>query len=639
MHGFYKIAAGVPSLKVADVDYNSNQIKQIWSQADLEGLALVGFPELCLSSYSCQDLFHQDILLTKCLDALLELRDLSKDLNSVAVVGLPIRFQDRVYNCAAVVSQGQIQGVVPKTFIPNYREFYEKRWFTSGAEVLSKSLRIEGQDVPFGVDLIFGCGDTFSFGIEICEDLWAVIPPSSYQAINGSHLTVNLSASNEVIGKKEYRKDLVSHQSAKCLGSYLYCSAGAEESTTDLVYNGHVLIAENGRILLDDHLSNSSKDFVSVEVDFDKLKNLRISESSFSDYPRKDFRQITLLKPVILKKKLNRLIDPCPFVPANQDNLFDRCKEIVSLQEHALLKRLIHIGAKALVVGVSGGLDSTLALLIADRTVAKLAATKQGECQVLAVTMPGMGTTRRTKINAKGLCSVLGVECREIDITNACQVHFDDIGHDSNVTDVTFENVQARERTQILMDLANQEGGIVLGTGDLSEIALGWSTYNGDHMSMYSINCGIPKTLIRHMLEWFISDSDTNLANILEDVLKTPVSPELLPINGEGESSQKTEEIIGVYKVHDFYLYHFMRYGASPQRLLFLAESAFDGTYSKQNLKEWLSVFLKRFFQNQFKRNCIPDGPKIGMVALSPRGDWRMVSDVSASLWLTKDLV
>ena len=626
--GFRRIAAAAPKLTVADVESNTSEIKRLIDLAESEDAAVLLLPELALTGYTCADLFHNSVLLASTEAATAEIAKYSKDKKLVCVFGAPLRNDGRLYNCALVVQNGVVLGVVPKTHLPTYREFYERRWFASGADTTG-NIKTSEFTAPFGVDLIFTADADFSFGIEICEDLWSVIPPSSLQALAGATLILNPSASDELVSKADYRRTLVAGQSARCVAGYVYASSGVGESTTDVVYGGHLIAAENGSILAENARFERETTLITADIDFERLAMTRITETSFDQHPIPEFRRVQLGELNEMKNIL-REFSPTPFVPANPAERSKRCREIFSIQTAGLAKRLEHVGAEKAVIGVSGGLDSTLALLVTTETFKLLGKRSK---DIMAVTMPGFGTTDRTRGNAVELCALTGADLREIDITEAAKMHFRDIGHDPSVLDVTYENVQARERTQILMDIANREHGILVGTGDLSEIALGWSTYNGDHMSMYAVNCGVPKTLIRYLISWVAENSEDARRKVLLDIVDTPVSPELLPKDADGAIVQKTEEIIGPYDLHDFFLYHTVKYGASPEKTLHLAELAFSGKYALTEIEKWLAVFVKRFFANQFKRSCIPDGPKVGTIALSPRGDWRMPSDASSKLW------
>lgn len=626
MFGFYRVAAAVPEIRVADVDFNTLEIKKLVAEADRQGAALVVFPELCVTGYTCADLFHQTRLTDKVYSALAEIADFAKAFDIVAVVGAPLFFRSRLFNCAVVIHNGKILAAVPKSFNPNYREFYEKRWFASGKDVISKKLEMNGDEIPFGTNIVFEHDSIFSFGIEICEDLWNVIPPSCHHSIAGATINVNLSASNELVGKSEYRVDLVKQQSARCVSGYVYASSGVKESTTDLVFGGHSIIAENGVILAQNERFLRTSNLITADIDCERIRTGRVSATSFADNADTgDYLYIKIGK-VNRTNSLKRDIPAHPFVPSDHTQRDERCREIFNIQSAGLAKRLEHTGSEKAVIGISGGLDSTLALLVCMEAV-KLLGRKNRH--ITAITMPGFGTTGRTYKNAVKLCKFAGVDFREINIKAACNDHFKEIGHNPAVHDVTYENVQARERTQILMDVANREKGIVVGTGDLSEIALGWSTYNADHMSMYAVNCGVPKTLIRYMIDWVADNSPPEMREVLHDIADTPVSPELLPHKGDDKISQKTEDIIGPYELHDFFLYHTVKYGASPEKTLYLANLAFKGKYGKSQISSCMKIFIRRFFSQQFKRSCIPDGPKVGTICLSPRGDWRMPSDAS----------
>lgn len=629
MHGFYRIAAAIPSLSVAACKENTDEIISLWKRADKHGIALIAFPELAVSAYTCGDLFYQRSLLASVEKHLMRIVLASKDFASLGVIGAPLLWSDRLFNCAVVVRSGQILAVIPKSHLPNYKEFYEQRWFSSGKEIIDEQIAVDSQSYPFGTGFIFK-SDEFRFGVEICEDLWSVIPPSSYQALAGSLLTLNLSASNDVIGKAAYRENLVSSQSARCLSAYLLCSSGLGESTTDTVYGGHALIAENGKVLKNSRGFSFSSELAFADIDVQKLQNLRLQETTYKNQRAPDFKPIDVGS-LPGASTLERQFSKRPFVPKGVERRNAHCEEIFAIQSGGLAKRLTHTGLKKMVIGISGGLDSTLALLVCARVCKMLNLPGSG---VVTVSMPGPGSSSHTQKTAQSLARLLGADLRVIDIRSACLQHSKDIGLSEDDRSVTFENIQARERTQILMDLANKESALVVGTGDLSELALGWSTYNGDHMSMYAVNSGVPKTLISYLISW-IKDQheDPKISEALEKVLNTPISPELLP-GLDGNIGQKTEELIGPYELHDFFLYHMIRYGASPKKLLFLARHVFGDQFREKTLQCWLKVFIKRFFANQFKRSCLPDGPKVGTIALSPRSDWRMPSDSDDSLWL-----
>lgn len=632
-NGFIRAAAATPEIKVADCPHNVEQIIKLIKQAAAEECSLVVFPELCVTGYTCGDLFLQKALLDAARKAVMKIARKTATLDLLSVVGFPLAFQGALYNCAAVLYHGKVLGMVPKQNIPNYSEFYEARHFTSGAALSGQNLRVElGEDwVPFGAGLLFCCESVpeLVLGVEICEDLWVPTPPSTQLALMGATVICNLSASDEVIGKAAYRRNLVTTQSARLLCGYLYADAGAGESTTDLVFSGHSLLCENGAVLAESPLFHAG--LTMTELDLQKLEEERRRTTTFVPLPWEQARRISFSLPQKeLGLALFRDISPSPFVPAGKEDLEQRCQAILTMQSSGLAGRLKHIGCRTAVIGLSGGLDSTLALIVAVHAFDLLGLDRSG---ILAVTMPGFGTTSRTRSNAEELAAAYGVSFQEIPIGEAVQVHFRDIGQNPDTQDITYENAQARERTQVLMDLANQRGGLVIGTGDLSELALGWATYNGDHMSMYAVNASIPKTLVRHLTAWEAGRSEGKLREILLDILDTPVSPELLPPK-DGEISQKTEELVGPYELHDFFLYYFLRFGFPPSKILRLAEIAFQGQYRREEIIKWLTVFIRRFFSQQFKRSCLPDGPKVGTVTLSPRGDWRMPSDACSAVWL-----
>ena len=633
MFGFHRLAAAVPVLRVADVDFNAGMLRKCYEEAVRQNAAAVVFPELSITGYSCGDLFFQKRLLERAREAAVEFAAVTAGRQTMAIFGLPLLEGEALYNVAAVAAGGRIRGLVPKTLLPNYREFYEKRYFQSGRKVRGRTIRWGTAEIPFGSDLLFDDGADFRFGVEICEDLWGVLPPSSLLALGGARAIFNLSAGTELAAKAEYRRDLVRQQSARCLAAYVLASAGVYESTSDVVFGGHALIADNGRLAAENRRFARKNSIIFADVDFERLAAARVSESSFNDNPLPEnitFRTVPL-PAAASSPDLTYAVNPrCPFVPGDDADRRERCMEIFDIQCAGLARRVEHTHAKTMVIGISGGLDSTLALLVAAECCRLLG---RDPAEIIAYTMPGFGTTDRTRGNAVRLCELLGVTLREVDIRPACLQHFRDIGHDPEVLDTAYENVQARERTQILMDVANKTGGLVIGTGDLSEIALGWSTYNGDHMSMYAVNCSIPKTLIRFLIETTAERSAPELAAVLRDVIATPVSPELLPAAGDGTIAQKTEDLIGPYELHDFFLYHFVKYGAEPEKIRFLAENAFRDTYDSDTVSRWLAIFLRRFFRQQFKRNCVPDGPKVGTIALSPRGDWRMPADAADALW------
>ena len=629
-NGFLKVCTLSPALRVADCAYNTQETIAAMQEAAQDGAALAVFPELGLTGYTCSDLFLQQPLLDAAEQGLRDILRASETLELVAVVGLPVRVDGALYNCAAVVCHGALLGLVPKTHLPNYAEFYELRHFTP-APAETRSVTLCGASVPFGTDLLFRCREMpdFCLGVEICEDLWAPLPPSTRHALAGATVLANLSASDETVGKAEYRRSLVTGQSARLMAGYLYADAGRGESTTDMVFAGHNLIAENGKLLAQTALFTN--EMAITELDVYRLAAERRRTTTWPTAEAAGYTVIPFSLPVS-ETSLTRFIDPHPFVPADSTERRERCEAILAMQAEGLRRRLEHIGCPTAVLGISGGLDSTLALLVAVRALDLLG---RPRTDMVAVTMPGFGTTSRTRSNAEILCEKLGVTLRTVSIAAAVRQHFQDIGHDEKVTDVTYENAQARERTQVLMDIANQQNGIVVGTGDLSELALGWATYNGDHMSMYGVNGSIPKTLVRYLVRHAADTcGDEALAAVLYDILDTPVSPELLPAEEDGTIAQKTEDLVGPYELHDFFLYHFIRYGCPPRKILHLAELAFAGRYDRTTILKWLRTFFRRFFQQQFKRSCLPDGPKVGSVTLSPRGDWRMPSDASAALWL-----
>ena len=626
--GFVKAAAVTPKIKVADTKYNAELILDMMKESARQGAKIVVFPELCLTGYTCQDLFLQERLLQGAKDALMKLVKESASLDAIFFVGLPFEILGKLYNVAAVFSHGEVLGLVPKSYLPNYNEFYEARHFVSGAELATEVVLPDGSCVPADRDLLFVCEQMpkLRIGVELCEDLWTPNPPSISHALAGASVLVNLSASNELTGKDSYRRELVSGQSARLLAGYIYASAGEGESTQDLVFSGHNIIAENGQILAES--KRFGHGILYSEIDVERLCAQRRRMTTFVTEDQTHTEILFSLK--IEETKLTRFIDPAPFVPTDRQNREKRCDEILMIQAMGLKKRLEHTGANA-VVGISGGLDSTLALLVTVRAFDLCGRDHKG---ITAVTMPGFGTTDRTYDNAVKLIQSLGAEFVEVDICQAVNVHFSDIGQDPSVHDVTYENSQARERTQILMDIANKKNALVIGTGDLSELALGWATYNGDHMSMYAVSASVQKTLVRHLVRYYADTcEDKQLSDTLYDVLDTPVSPELLPPE-DGKISQKTEDLVGPYELHDFFLYYMLRQGFSPAKIYRLAKIAFAGTYEAAFILKWLKTFCRRFFAQQFKRSCLPDGPKVGSVAVSPRGDLRMPSDACATLWM-----
>ncbi len=625
--GFIKVAAITPEISVADPQKNAKVICDDILKATALGAKVIVFPELCLTGYTCGDLFYHDVLLKNALCALSDVASCSVGADALIFVGCPIRKDGKIYNCAVAINKGKILGAVPKTFLPNYNEFYEKRWFAPAPEE-REEISLLGQTVPFGRGILFRCEQmqNLTVGAEICEDLWTPMPPSGKLALSGATIIVNLSASNECVGKSEYRKSLVSSQSARLAAGYVYCSAGDGESTTDLVFSGHNIIAENGRILAESNLFENEITFSEIDVDFLACERAKI-------YPAELTEKAENIVPFSVKKErttLTRAFSRYPFVPDDRDELHSRAKLILTMQSKALAKRIDHTHAKSLVIGVSGGLDSSLALIVA-KLAAEASKTKP---EVIAVTMPCFGTTDRTHDNSIKLSEALGVTLKEVDIKKAVLQHFEDIGQNAGTYDVTYENGQARERTQVLMDIANKTGGMVVGTGDLSELALGWATYNGDHMSMYGVNASVPKTLIRYLINHYALSSDEKTKEVLGDILDTPVSPELLPSDGKN-ISQKTEDLVGPYELHDFFLYYTLRMYYSPKKIFRAAKISFPD-YDEKTVAKWLKNFVRRFFAQQFKRSCLPDGVKIGSVSLSPRGDWRMPSDAAAACWLTE---
>ncbi|MEA3419772.1 MAG: NAD(+) synthase [Campylobacterota bacterium] len=627
MHGFYRISSAVNKTIVANPKQNAKEIIVLIEEAYSKEVSVVVFPELTLTGYTASDLFFQQTLYASQNEALRFILEATKTIETIAIIGMALLDANRLYNCAVVTQKGKILGIVPKSYLPNNKEFYEKRQFSSGNDVVRTTTEFLDQEVPFGVDLLFKDSADMLFGVEICEDLWAVTPPSNHMASNGANLIFNLSASNELIGKAEYREGLVRSQSARAMCAYAYASSGVGESTTDTVFGGDALICEYGSLLARGERFKLDNQLIIADVDLQKLIWLRLAESSFTDARRKKVRTIKVDNVPTLNS-MNRHIDAHPFVPGNEAEKSHRCEEIVYIQAHGLIKRMTHAHIQKAVIGISGGLDSTLALLSTHRAFEIMSWDTK---DIIAVTMPGFGTTSRTKSNAVKLCEALGVTLKEVDITELSLKEFEAIEHDKDEHSVTYENVQARARTSILMNMANKQGGLVIGTGDLSEIALGWSTYNGDHMSMYALNSGIPKTLIQYVIEYFTGNEI--ISPILHDILNTPISPELLP-HDEDEIIHVTEEIVGPYELHDFFLYNIIKYGAKPSKVLFLAETAFDGKYDRETIKKWLTVFIKRFFTQQFKRSCMPDGPKVGTISLSPRADWRMPSDADVEAWL-----
>jgi len=630
-YGFINVAAAVPAIKVADVDYNVQQIESLMAQAEGKGVEILVTPELCITGYSCQDLFREQLLLDKSEEGILQLLDFTRKLDTILVVGAPVLVNSLLYNCAVIIQRGQILGIVPKTYLPNYGEFYEKRWFASAQDLNPTDIYFAGSPVHVSSEpILFTTGDGVKFGVEICEDVWAPIPPSNNLALAGADIILNLSASDELIGKHDYLRSLLAQQSARTIGGYVYASCGFGESTQDVVYGGNAMIFENGKLLVEGERFSFQPQIRMCQIDVEKLRTERRQNTTFINAQRGAHALNIPAKAVAPKDfVLTRDIDAHPFIPKSGD-MQTRCEEILSIQVAGLAKRLYHINAQTAVIGISGGLDSTLALLVTVKAFDKLGLERKG---IVGVTMPGFGTTDRTYNNAIKLMQTLGVTIREISIAKAVTQHFEDIGHDMKQHDITYENSQARERTQILMDVANQVNGIVVGTGDLSELALGWATYNGDHMSMYGVNAGVPKTLIRYLVSYVAGEMATET---LLDIVDTPISPELIPADEQGRIKQKTEDLVGPYELHDFFIYYFLRYGFGPAKIYIMAQKAFKDAYDDETIKKWLKTFCRRFFTQQFKRSCLPDGPKVGSVSLSPRGDWRMPSDASSALWISE---
>ncbi len=674
-YGLFRVATAIPTVRVADVEYNLKQHIDLIHQAHESGVQLAVFPELSVTGYTCADLFHHQPLLDAAREALIHLAEATRGIDMAVVVGAPIAYGNRLYNCAVLLGDGVIAGIVPKTYLPNYSEFYEARWFASGAEIPEGSmLELSMNDrkgkrlqhrVRIGRDLLFDFEGT-TLGIEICEDLWVPMAPSNRMALAGAHIIANLSCSDEVLGKHAYLRRMVEAQSGRLVCAYVYASAGFGESSTDLVFAGKGLIAENGTLLAESERFCMDSQLLVRDIDVEKLKVLRRTQTTYTDLTtpqagqhtdRSEYHseyyshglprtggyqtvQLSRLASPDFSQHLFRYITPRPFVPSEGDDMEARCSEIFNIQVQGLITRLNHIQARTAVIGISGGLDSTLALLVTVRAFDKLGWSRD---RIIGITMPGFGTSGRTYKNSLGLMEALGISRREISIKDAVNLHFRDLGIDSSVHDVTYENCQARERTQILMDVSNQTGGIVIGTGDLSELCLGWCTYNGDHMSMYAVNVSIPKTLVKYLVRYVALKGDEKAKPFLLDIIDTPISPELIPTDDHGDIAQKTEDLVGPYELHDFFLYHMFRFGASPRKIFMLAKKAFqdeeyramrERDYDDETIKRWLRTFCRRFFQQQFKRSCLPDGPKVGTVSISPRGDWRMPSDAHATLWL-----
>ena len=632
-YGFVKVAAAVPAVRVADVEYNVEEIERLMSLADSQDVELLCFPELSLTAYTCQDLFKEQLLLNKAEYGLMRLLEFSRKLDVITVVGLPVQAGGLLLNCAAVIQNGTLLGVVPKTYLPNYNEFYEKRWFASAQDLNPTEIYLAGSPVTLSAEpKVFQTIDGVKFGVEICEDVWAPIPPSNNLTMAGAEIILNCSTSNELIGKHNYLRSLVAQQSARTMSGYVYSSSGFGESTQDLVYGGNAMIFENGKLLVEGERFSFQPQLQTAQIDVECLRTERHTNSTFINAQRNAHCQLIATKPVGNRDfKLERFVNAHPFIPSDEQ-MAETCEEILNIQSAGLAKRLVHTNCQHVVIGISGGLDSTLALLVCIRTFDKLGYDRKG---IVGVTMPGFGTSGRTHDNAVTLMQLLGISQMEVSISKAVIQHFEDIGHDSSVHDATYENSQARERTQILMDLANKLNALVVGTGDLSELALGWATYNGDHMSMYGVNAGIPKTLIQYVVRYiatlpsFKAESET-----LKDIVDTPISPELTPADEQGAIAQKTEDLVGPYELHDFFLYYMLRFGFRPAKIFLLAKQAFGESYDAETIKHWLTTFCRRFFSQQFKRSCLPDGPKVGSISLSPRGDWRMASDACSTLWL-----
>ena len=629
------VAAAIPQVKVADCIFNTQQIESMIAQAEGKGVEVIVFPELCITGYTCQDLFRQRALLEQTETAVMMLLDFTRKLDVITIVGLPVIVGDLLLNCAAVIQKGDLLALIPKTYLPNYSEFYEKRWFASSQDLHPTEIRFAGTRITVTREpqLIRTC-DGAILGFEICEDVWAPAPPSNRLALAGADLIFNLSSSDELIGKHAYLKSVLAQQSARTITGYIYSSSGFGESTQDVVYGGNALIYENGKLIASAERFSMKPQLIISQIDIERLRTERRTNSTYVNAQRGnvasilDAHSITPRDFVMLRE-----IDPHPFIPKSKD-MKASCDEVLNIQVSGLAKRMLHTNSKNVVIGISGGLDSTLALLVCVKTFDKLGLSRKG---IIGVTMPGFGTTDRTYHNAIALMESLGVTIKEINIAKSVMQHFEDIGHDPKVHDVTYENAQARERTQILMDLTNKIGGFVVGTGDLSELALGWATYNGDHMSMYGVNASVPKTLIQYLVRYVAEEmegDDKKGAEVLLDVLDTPISPELTPADEKGNIKQKTEDLVGPYELHDFFLYYFLRFGFSPRKIFLLAQHAFEGKYDDETIKKWLTTFIRRFFSQQFKRSCLPDGPKVGSVSLSPRGDWRMPSDAMSTLWI-----
>lgn len=631
-YGFIRVAAASPKVKVADCDYNVSEIKSMIDVAERENVQIICFPELSITSYTCADLFFQTALQQKAVESLLDLTGFMKNkLSIIAIVGLPLLVKNSLYNVAAVISHEGILGFVPKTYIPNNNEFYEKRWFAGSGDLNDFFVEINGESIPVSANGMIFHTPFASFGIEICEDLWMPVPPSSKLAMQGADIIFNLSASNELVGKNEYRKSLIFQQSGRCNTAYIYASAGCGESSTDLVFSGATTIAENSKLLAEGKHFSFENEMIISDIDILALRSDRLRNTNFLPSKDEAIQEIDCELEAISVEKMYRKFNPHPFIPSPEKEE-EYLSEVFNIQTVGLAKRLQHTGIKTVTIGISGGLDSTLALLVTTKTFDLLGLPREN---IIGITMPGFGTTGRTYNNAVELMKSVGVTVKEISIIDAVTQHLKDIEHDINLHDVTYENAQARERTQILMDYANKTSGLVVGTGNLSELALGWATYNGDHMSMYGVNASVPKTLVKTLTRWIANTQmDEKSKKIIHDILDTPFSPELLPADNEGKIAQKTENFVGPYELHDFFLHRMLRYGDSPKRIYFIVQQAFINIYSSEEILKWLKVFYKRFFVQQFKRSCMPDGPKVGSINLSPRGDWRMPSDAVAKVWL-----
>lgn len=633
-YGYIKVASIIPEVKVADCEFNTSRIVEMSRQAAERGVRIAVFPELCITAYSCGDLFAKQLLINKAQESLANIAEATAELPIVLIVGLPVAYAGKLYDSAAVVSQGEILGVVPKSIIPNTGEANDLRWFTTSAdsdEVIE--IAIAGQCVPFGRDMLFSVNGV-DFGVEIGDDLLAVVPPSAYKAMAGAKIIFNLAATSELAGKRIKLTETIKAYSSRILAGYVYASAGWGESTSDLIYAGNAFIAENGEILASGERFKINDQMVISDIDIEALSSARLTSSTFASGHISSFAVIETSITAAENERLDRVVDPSPFIPDSMENRNAWCEEIFEIQSQALAKRMVHTYCKCAVIGISGGLDSTLALLATVRTFDKLGLDRKG---IIGITMPGFGTTDRTYQNAVTLIKELGVTFREISIADACRQHFKDIGLPDSDRSVTYENSQARERTQILMDIANMENGMVVGTGDMSELALGWATYNGDQMSMYGVNCSIPKTLMRHMVEWVAANEpNQKVGAALRDVVATPVSPELLPADEKGDIAQKTEDLVGPYELHDFFLYNFIGKGFSPAKIVMLAEKAFEGSYNRTTIVHWIKTFFRRFFNQQFKRSASPDGPKVSEVSISAKGDWRMPADASSAVWLAE---